>query len=172
MRELSESSGRHPMPSQPKQRSRVLPILLGVVGVATLVACIFSATSVIAGGLWFQDQLNSPSTIAESYFTAVHQEDYQRAYSYLSSNAQHHISQANYTTQMRNADILQGGVIAFTTDSTTTSGSKATVTMDVVRNSAPTVAQVLRLALVNENGAWRIDSITQTGTEAAPTPSS
>jgi len=63
-------------------------------------------------------------------------------------------------------------VIAFTTDSTTTSGSKATVTMDVVRNSAPTVAQVLRLALVNENGAWRIDSITQTGTEAAPTPSS
>ena len=172
MRKLSESSGRNPMPTQTKPRSRIVPLLLGVAGVVALVACILSASAVIASGLWFQNQINSPSTTAESYFTAVHQEDYQRAYTYLSSNAQHHISQADFTAQMRNADILQGGVISFTTDSETTNGANATVIMDVVRNSAPTTAQVLRVTLVDQNNTWRIDSITRTGTEAAPTPGS
>ncbi|MEO7003187.1 MAG: hypothetical protein ABI068_15345 [Ktedonobacterales bacterium] len=172
MRTLSESSGRHPMPTPPKQRSRILPIILGVVGVVALLACALSATAAIAGGLWFQGQINSPATTAEDYFTAVHQEDYPRAYTFLSANDRRHTSQATFTTQMRNTDIVQGGVIAFTTDSTTTSGAKATVTMDVVRNSSPTVAQVLRVTLVSENGSWRIDSIAQVGTEPAPTPAS
>ena len=172
MRTLSESSGRNPIIPPRARRSPLLGILLAVAGMAALLACAVSASAVIASGVWFQDQINSPSTTAEDYFAAIHQQDYPRAYSFFSTAAKRQTSENDYTSRSRTIDILQGGVVSYSVDSKTTTSTTATVVVDVVRSGSPNKAQVETLTLVNENGSWRIDAIVQSGGEPASTSGS
>jgi len=122
--------------------------------------------------MWVQTQLNSPSITVEDFYSAVHQQDYQAAYSKFSTAAQNSLSEPKFEQTMRATDLISGGVDTYSIVSSATNGSTATVTVDVVRRGDTTMATVFQLTLTQEQQSWRISSIRQAGQTTAPTPSS
>jgi limonene-1,2-epoxide hydrolase len=122
--------------------------------------------------MWVQNQLSSPSITVEDFYSALHQQDYQTAYSKFSTEAQNSLSESRFEQTMSAADLVSGGVETYSIVTATTSGSTATVTVDVVRRGDTTMATVFQLTLVQEQQTWRISTIQQKGQTAAPTPSS
>lgn len=171
IRKLSTSSSRNPTP-MPRRRSTTLTLILGGLGAVAVVALLLTAILITAGGLALQNSLNDPSSTADQFYSALHQKDYQQAYSYLSKNAQAHLSQTTFANQYGSLDTTQGIVDSYTVSSSSTKGNTATVTMIVVRRGDLTTGQQQTLTLVQQNGDWRIDSIVLGGTVPAPTQSS
>jgi hypothetical protein len=174
MRELSASGSRNPISPSPttKPPSRTRTMLLVGVAVVALIVFLTVAGVVIASGVFFTNQLNDPSTVVEDYYNALQTQDFNRAYGYLSTNAQHNTSQSAFETDARADDALSGAIASYTITSDTTNGSTAVITLDLVRRGAPTQATVETIGLVKQNGSWRIDSIKDGGIIPAPTPSS
>ncbi|GEM_PF-912076 len=170
LRDLSASGSKYPSPQQPLRRSRVAAVVVGAAAAMALLLCVVTVIAVIASGLLFQSQLGDPSTTVEDYYSALKAQDYTRAYSYLSPHAQSQQSQADFTADSRANDELAGTITAFTIVSDTSSGSHATIMVDVARSALPTQAQVETISLVKGNNIWLIDSIRDTGTVPAPTP--
>ncbi len=171
LRELSASGSHLPSPTTRSRRSTLTTVILtSLAGLALLVIAAVAAV-VIVSGVWAQNALSSPSTTVEDFYAAVHQQDYQTAYSKLSSGAQSSLSESKFAQTMSATDLLSGGVESYAVVSTSTSGSTATVTVDVVRRADTTTAAVFQLTLVQEQQTWRIATIRQTGQTAAPTPS-
>ncbi len=171
MRELSASGSRNPISpaAPPQRRSRLTNGLIATAAVIALLVCATGAGVVIASGVFVQSQLNDPSTVVEDYYNALQTQDFTRAYSYLSANAQRHTSEAAFETDARANDDFSGAIASFAVTSDTTSGSTAVLVVDVVRRGAPNQATVETLNLVKENGNWRVDSIHNGSVIPAPT---
>ena len=172
LRELSASGSHLPVPAGALRRSPLFRLALVASAIVTLLLIAGIATFVIASGIWVQSQLSSPSITAEDFYSAVRRQDYQTAYSKFSTVAQNSLSETKFEQTMRASDLIGGSVDSYAIVSTTTSGSTATVTVDVVRRGDTTAATVFQLTLVQEQQSWRIATIHQTGQTAAPTPSS
>lgn len=172
MRKLSESSGRNPIGPKPVPRRTTLTILAGGLAAVALIACVATAIAVTAGGLWFQSQLNDPSTTVQKFYTALHQQDYPDAYALLSSNLKAHVSQSQFTDQYSSIDQIKGVVDTYPILKSTIGNSAATVTVAVVRRGDESTAQVETIHLVKDGNDWNIDAITDTGTMPAPSPTS
>ena len=172
MRELSASGSRNPIApvAPPKRRSRLANGLIVAAVVAALLVCATGAGVVIASGVFVQNQLNDPSTVVEDYYNALQTQDFTRAYSYLSANAQRHTSEAAFETDARADDAFSGAIASFAITSDTASSSTAVLVVDVVRRDAPYQATVETLDLVKDNGNWRVDSIHDGSVIPAPTP--
>lgn len=170
LRDLSASGSRFPAPPRPT-RSPVKTAVVVSVALAGLFLCAAVTTLVVAGGLWVQAQLGSPSTTVEDFYSAAHQQNYQQAYSYLAAPAQSAVSEAKFEQSMRATDLIAGGVQSYAVASTSTNGSSAAVTVDVVRQGNSSTADVYVVTLTQEQRTWRIVAIHQTGQTAAPTPS-
>lgn len=171
LRELSASGSHFPSPVASKGRSTLTTVIISVIAGIGLLAIVAIATVVIVSGVWVQSQLNSPSITVEDFYAAVHQQDYQTAYSKLTSGAQSTLTETKFEQEMRATDLVSGGVQTYSVVSTTVNGANATVTVDVVRSGDTTTAAVFQLTLTQEQQNWRIASIRQTGQTAAPTPS-
>lgn len=171
LRQLS-GSGHH-LPARPslKQRSPVTALLIAVVALMILLFVAAAAAIAISSGFLVQNTLSSPSTTAENFYAAIHQADYPTAYSDLSTSAQNSLSESKFEATMRATDLISGGVVSYAIVSSTTSGSTATVTVDVVRSGDTSTAAVYVLTMTREQQTWRIATIRQTGETAAPTPS-
>ncbi len=174
LRELSASGSRNPIrpPVLTKPRSRLTTGLIAAGVVAALLVCVTGAGVVIASGVFFTNQLNDPSTVVEDYYNALETQDFNRAYSYLSTNAQHNTSKSAFETDARADDAFSGAIASFTITSDTTKGSTAVIVLDLVRRGAPNQATVETIGLVKQSGNWRIDSIKDGNVIPAPTPSS
>ncbi|MGH2515405.1 MAG: NTF2-like N-terminal transpeptidase domain-containing protein [Ktedonobacterales bacterium] len=172
MRKLSESSGHNPIGPRPMPRKTLLTILAGGLAAVALVACIATAIAVTAGGLWFQGQLSDPSTTIQKYYTALHQQDYAEAYSLFSPHLKTQISQNRFTDQYSSLDQIKGVVDTYPILNSTTASATATFTIAVVRRGDKTTAQVETIRLVKDGSDWDIDSIIESGTVPAPSPTS
>lgn len=171
LRELSASGSHFPSPVASKGRSTLNTVIISVIAGIGLLAIIAIAAIVIVSGVWVQSQLSSPSITVEDFYAAVHQQDYQTAYSKLTSGAQSTLTETKFEQEMRATDLVSGGVQSYSVVSTTVNGANATVTVDVVRSGDTTTATVFQLTLTQEQQNWRIASIRQTGQTVAPTPS-
>jgi hypothetical protein len=158
MRDLTRSSSLHPIPSAQPRRSPALTTALVALGASLLLACVLAATAVAASGFWFQGQLNDPPTTVENFYSALHHEDYARAYGYLSKAARQHTPQQIFAQQFTSLDDVAGVVEEYSIVTTTASGANATVTASVVRRGDSQRAQIETLNLVSEGGSWRIQS--------------
>lgn len=175
LRQLSASGNRLPAPpSRSPKRSTLLTVIVAAAAVAGLLVIATVATAAVASGFWVQNQLSSPTTTVEDYYAAVHQQDYQTAYTKFSATAQSALTETKYERDMRASDLIAGGVVSYSVSSATINGATATVMVDVVRNSDTTTARVFKVILTQQQQqqTWRISSIQQTGQTAAPTPAS
>ncbi|HEY7339949.1 MAG TPA: hypothetical protein VH591_03645 [Ktedonobacterales bacterium] len=160
MRRLSASNSRNPLPASPRKRPTLLRVILAGLAVALLLACAISAAVAVASGVWFRNQLSDPSQTALDFYSALHQQDYARAYGFFSDGAKSRLSQSAFQAQFSAYDSVSGIVESYTTEgSTSVQGSTAVVTIDVVRRLNTSQAQVQTIHLVNQNGSWTIDRI-------------
>lgn len=172
MRKLSASSARNPIGPTPVPHRTLLTLLGGGIAAVVLVACVATAVAVTAGGLWFQSQLNDPSTTVQKFYTALHQQDYPDAYSLLSNNAKAHVSQSQFTNQYSSLDQIKGVVDDYPVLKSTTGDNTATITVAVVRRGDSSTAQVETVQLLKDGSDWQINGITDSGTIPAPSPTS
>lgn len=169
MRKLSQSNARNPVPVRPRKRPTLLQLVLAAVAVVLLLACGVTAAVAVASGVWFHNQLTDPSQTALDFYSALHQQDYTRAYSFFSSGARTSLSQSAFTSQFSAYDSVSGIVQSYTVDgSSKIQGSNAVVTVDVVRRGNPNQAQVQTIYLVSQDGSWKIDRIQLGATIPAP----
>ena len=169
MRKLSQSNARNPVPVRPRKRPTLLKLVLAAVAVVLLLACGVTAAVAVASGVWFHNQLTDPSQTALDFYSALHQQDYTRAYSFFSSGARTSLSQSAFTSQFSAYDSVSGIVQSYTVDgSSKIQGSNAVVTVDVVRRGNPNQAQVQTIYLVSQDGSWKIDRIQLGATIPAP----
>ena len=169
MRKLSQSNARNPVPVRPRKRPTLLKLVLAAVAVVLLLACGVTAAVAVASGVWFHNQLTDPSQTALDFYSALHQQDYTRSYSFFSSGARTSLSQSAFTSQFSAYDSVSGIVQSYTVDgSSKIQGSNAVVTVDVVRRGNPNQAQVQTIYLVSQDGSWKIDRIQLGATIPAP----
>ncbi len=147
-------------------------MILAGLAVALLLACAISAAVAVASGVWFRNQLSDPSQTALDFYSALHQQDYARAYGFFSDGARTSLSQSAFAAQFSAYDSISGIVESYTTEgNATVQGSTAVVTVDVVRRGNTSQAQVQTIHLVNQNGSWKIDRIELGKTIPAPNSS-
>lgn len=153
------------------ERLRRSPVFAGVVVAAVaalMVTCLLGGAGVVAGGFSLQGQLGGPSTTAQDFYAALHQQEYSRAYAQLSSAAQQRISRNDFTVEYSDLDAVAGVVESYTIGSATMDGASATVVAEVVRREDPTRGQWQTIALVRDNGAWQVDRIAVGDSGPAP----
>jgi hypothetical protein len=173
MRKLSESSGRNPIPVQPKNRPTLFKMIVAVGAIFVLGVGVLFVVLAILGGIWFQNQVSDPSSTALDFYGALHQQDYPRAYSFFSHNAKGTLSQDTFTKQFGDYDSVNGIVDSYFVDgSTQINGNQATVRIDVVRRANLDQAQVQTVYLVKQGNDWRIQRIVLGEMIPAPTPNS
>jgi hypothetical protein len=141
------------------RRSRTLTSAIVVAAIIVFGACVVGATALAASGLWLQGQLGDPATTAQNFYGALHQQDYARAYTYLSSGARQRTQQPAFVAQYSELDAIAGVVESYSITSDSASTTGATVAASVVRRGDTTRAQTQTLTLVKESGGWRIDQI-------------
>lgn len=172
LRELSASGSHFPTRPTIRQRSPVTMLIVAIIAIMALLIAAAIAAITLSSGAWVQTSLSSPTTTAENFYAAIHQADYQTAYSELSTSAQNSLNESKFEATMRATDLVSGGVVSYSIVSTSTHGSNAKVIVDVVRSGDTTTAAVIVLTMTQEQQTWRITTIRQTGQTAAPTPSS
>lgn len=171
MRKLSASasSARNPVPAPPRKRPTLIRVVLAAAAVSLLLICGVTAAVAVASGVWFHNQLSDPSQTALDFYSALHQQDYARAYSFFSDGAKSHLSKADFTNQFSAYDSVGGIVESYIVEgSSKVQGSTAVVTVDVVRRGNTTQAQVQTIYLTNQQGNWKIDRIELGKTIPAP----
>lgn len=147
--------------------------LVTLLGVVALLGCVASATAVVVGGNWLQSALNSPTSTAQNFYSALQQSDYPTAYTYFSSSARGHLTEAAFADQFGGYDQLDGPVaqISMHSPQYKANGSVALLTVDVTRARAGGRVQVHQVMLVKEQGNWKINAISiQIGAAATPAP--
>ncbi len=168
MRKLSATSNhRNTLDALPKKRSTRITLILIGVGVVAVLAVVLT----VATFAFLTNQLSDPTATAENYYSALHDRDYQQAYSYLTRGAQAHLTETAFANTYAGLDTTGGIVDSYSIKSSTTDGSRATIVMIVVRRGNTSTGQLQTLSMLQENGNWRIDAITLGATVPAPTPS-
>lgn len=167
MRKLSASSNhRNTLDALPKNRSTRITIILIGVGVVAVLAVFLT----VATFAFLSNQLSDPSATAENYYSALHDRDYQQAYGYLTQSARAHLTESAFADTYASLDTTSGIVDSYSIKTSSTSGSRATIVMIVVRRGNTSAGQLQTLSMLQENGNWRIDAITLGATVPAPTP--
>jgi hypothetical protein len=158
LRQLSRAAVPPALLPEQLRRSPSLTRAVVFGAIALLAACVIGTTALAASGLWLQGQLGDPATTAENFYGALHEQDYSRAYSDLSSGAQKQLSPSDFAAQYANLDAVAGVVESYSV-SARVSSATATVVASVVRRGDLTRAQQQSLTLLKQNGGWRIDQI-------------
>ena len=139
-----------PVSSQPPRTSyRWVWIVLGIfvavsiVGVALLTLGVGFAVSTYGG----------PSIASDQYYTALRDQNYTRAYSYLGAHLKTVYSQEAFTQMAQERDAAEGRVSHYSYANVPT-GDLAYVTLTVTRANGTTYT--VNLEMRQEGGAWRV----------------
>ncbi|HLX41220.1 MAG TPA: DUF3824 domain-containing protein [Ktedonobacteraceae bacterium] len=145
-----------PQPQQAKRSLRWLWITLSIVGGVLVLSCI-GCVFFVARGYNILAPTLSASVTASSYYQAIENQDYTKAYSYLANNMQttsgQALTQTLFTQGATAKDVTDGQVTNFSQTNISTSNGIASVTMSVTRSGQPYVVQ---LKLQQINGNWVI----------------
>jgi hypothetical protein len=169
-----QKTGEIARQSERTSLSRRQIFVLATGGVALVVLVAIAATFFISA-LFVQGSLSGPDTSIDSFYSALKQQDYTRAYGQLSPAQKNAQSVGFFTSHYQQLDSLNGAVSDFTIEQSNTNGDHATATVQVTRstvqNQVVTVTYTLdTLTLVQNNGAWAIDTITSKALTLTPTP--
>ncbi len=149
-----------PQPPQQKSSLRWLWITLGIVGGVLVLGCGGCLLAGVLGVGIFASVFSGPLTAVNGYYTAVQNQDYATAYSYLSidtlrSNGQSMTaSESSYEQIATVLDNLHGKVTAYSVTNTDISGDTATITVQVTRARGGTYDVTLRLQKIGND--WKI----------------
>jgi ABC-type transporter MlaC component len=114
----------------------------------------------VTGVGFFAKTVAGPAITVDQYYTAVKNQNYNTAYSYISSNMTtstgNTLTQELYTTAAQALDTVKGKVTNFSVGSVSTSNNVASVTVSVTRGSESPYDVQLQLQQVN--GSWKITS--------------
>lgn len=124
---------------QPQKRSlRWLWITLGIVGGLLVLACV-GCGIVGALGYNFVAKAVGPAMVASQYYSAVSEQDYTRAYSYLDTNSisvqGQTVTEQEYAQAAQAIDTAQGKITKSSSTGFNVNNDTATVTMTVTRTS-------------------------------------
>ena len=109
---------------------------------------------------FFAKTVAGPAITVDQYYSAVKNQNYNTAYSYISTNMTasngQALTQELYTTAAQALDTVKGKVTNYSVGSVSTSNNIANVTVSVTRGSASPYDVHLQLQQVN--GTWKITS--------------
>lgn len=131
---------------RPRSSYRWLWVVLGVFALLCLIGGIL--LWVFAAG-----PVGGPTIASDQYYTAIRENDYAKAYGYLSADLRATISQEAFTRQAEQQDAAFGRVSHYAYGNIPL-GSPATATITVTRASGTTYT--VHLELRQEGGAWKI----------------
>ena len=164
-------SGVPPVPTYaPPQRSslRWLWITLAIVGGILVLGCGGCIIASVAGLGIFGRAVSTaiaPSATANSYYKAIQKQDYATAFTYLDTSGAsvegQQVTKDAFIILGQTIDATKGTVSSFSQsgislNTSTSSGTTATVTMDVTRNGS---TYTVHLELRQENNVWKITSV-------------
>lgn len=134
---------------QPRKSSRWvwmtlgILVLLGILGGAILALALGIAAKTVGG----------PTIATDQYYTAIKNQDYARAYTYLGSRLQTVFSQEAFTQAAQQRDAAAGKVSRFAFENVPT-GDPAAVTLTVTRMDGS--SYTVDLEVRQEGGTWKI----------------
>ena len=147
-------------PQQPQRSRRGLWIALAIIAGVLVLSCAVCGILSFAGIGFFAKSVVGPAVTANQYYGAVEKQDYNTAYSYVSTNMTttngQALTQQLYTAAAQGLDTLKGNVTNFSVGNVSTNNNIANVTVSVTRGSAAPYDVHLQLQLVN--GSWKITS--------------
>lgn len=158
LRDLSASGSHMPRPNvKSPKRPLVTYLAVGTAGFLVLVLVALLVV-ILAGRVWFQNQVSSPGDIAQAYFAALHQQDFQRAYGYFAPAEQAKLSESAFAAQEQSFEQIDGIIETYTITATKAGGNAATVTMQVTRQASDQ-PHTETLYFSQQNGTWYITSV-------------
>src|SRR6266480_4515298 len=147
-------------PQQPGRSRRGLWIALAIIVGLIVLGCAVCGILFANGVGFFARTVAGPAITVDQYYTAVKNQDYNTAYSYISPNTTTStgktLTQQLYTVAAQGLDTLKGKVTNFSVGSVSTSNNVASVTVSVTRGSDSPYDVHLQLQQVN--GSWKIIS--------------
>jgi len=147
-------------PQQPKRSRRGLWIALAIIGGLIVLSCGVCGILFATGVGFFAKTVAGPAITVNQYYSAVEKQDYNTAFSYISTNLTasngQTLTHELYTTAAQALDTVKGKVTNFSVGSISTSNNVASVTVSVTRGSASPYDVHLQLQQIN--GSWKITS--------------
>jgi hypothetical protein len=141
-----------PVYSQPPRRSyRWVWIVLGVFA---LLAILGAALLAVGVGVVVKTY-GGPTIASDQYYTAIRNQDYARAYSFLGSHLKTVYSQEEFTQAVMQRDATSGKVIHYAYTNVPL-GDPATVNLTVTRADGTTYTVYLEMR--QEGGAWKVSA--------------
>jgi hypothetical protein len=152
------------MPPQQQRRSRRgLWIALAIIGGLIVLSCAGCGILFALGAGPLVNVVGSiagPTYTVTQYYNAVEKQDYNTAFSYISTNLTasngQTLTQELYTTAAQALDTVKGKVTNYSIGSISTNNNIASLTVSVTRGGAAPYA--VRLQLQQVNGSWKITS--------------
>ncbi len=169
MRRLSESSNRNPV-NQPRSKRLTARSLIIAGVVVALLTCVLGTAAVVWANTVVQTGFSDPDNTAQEFYSALHETNYDQAYSYLSAGAKAHLSQDDFVDLYSGFDRVDGIIQDFPIQSSLTKNNTAVVVALVTRRGDHNSGQLQTLHLVQSSGSWYIDSISFGASIPLPTP--
>jgi uncharacterized protein YegP (UPF0339 family) len=125
-----------------------------------VLSCAVCGILFVTGAAFFAKTVAAPVTTVNQYYNAVKSQDYNTAYSFISTNLTasngQTLTQELYTTAAQALDGVKGKVSNFSVGNVSVTNNTASVTVSVTRGSTP--AYDVHLQLQQVNGSWKITS--------------
>jgi hypothetical protein len=134
---------------QPRKSYRWVWMILGILALLGVLGSVLLAI----GAGFAVKTIGGPSIATDQYYSAIKNQDYTGAYTYLGSNLKAGLSQEAFIQTARQNDTVAGKVSRFAF-STVPVGDPATVTLTVTRTNGS--SYIVHLQLRQEGGAWKI----------------
>jgi hypothetical protein len=123
-----------------------------VVGILALL-CVLGATLLAFGVGFAVKTYGGPTIASDQYYTAIRNQEYATAYSYLGSHLKTVVSQEAFTQLAQQRDAADGRVSHYAYTNVPT-GDPATVNLTITRASGTTYT--VNLEMRQEGGAWKV----------------
>ena len=150
-------------PQPPKRSLRWLWITLGIIAGIIVLSCIGCAVASAFGISFLAKTVGQPAVVASSYYQAIKQQDYAKAFTYLDTSAislpnGQQATETAFTAAGQALDQVQGAVTSYTPSNVQTNNGIATITMTVMRQHSSSSYQV-HLELKQQGNDWKITKL-------------
>ncbi len=144
-------------PGPQGKRRKLLPLVLGVVGVVVILGCLGVGAVITFRLFSIQSSLNSPQTTLDNFYSALHNNDYQTAYNLLSKSYQQRLTEDSFRATFE----LTGTIASYQTSNLQTQSDQASATVKVTlaKPDGGTVDETKSVELVLEDGDWKINRV-------------
>jgi hypothetical protein len=126
-------------------------VILSILALSSILGC----TVLALGASFAIKTFGGPTIASDQYYTAIRDQDYARAYSYLGSGLQARLSQEAFSQQAQRQDEALGRVSRYAY-ANVPGGDPATVILTVTRANG--TSYTVHLEVRQEGGAWKVSA--------------